>query len=61
MAKIGRPATGETPIRRFRSGAIWDAAKAKADIERRTMTDVLNEALRKYAATPPKPPAPPAS
>ncbi|OPC83033.1 hypothetical protein B4N89_20690 [Embleya scabrispora] len=61
MAKLGRPATGETPIRRFRSGAIWDAAKAKADIEGRTMTDVLNDALRKYAATPPKPPTPPAN
>jgi hypothetical protein len=46
----GRPVTtGETPKRYFRApDELWDAAKAKAQAERTTLTAVINEALRRY-------------
>lgn len=52
---VPRPATGKTPHRTFRSpNEIWDAAQAKAKIEGRTMTDVINDFLRDYISTPPQ-------
>lgn len=46
---------GKTPHRTFRSpDEIWNAAQAKAVIEGRTMTDVLNEFLKNYISTKPR-------
>lgn len=45
----GRPATGETPKRYFRSpDELWLPAKAKAEGEGTNLTTVLNEALRHF-------------
>lgn len=53
--RVPRPATGKTPHRTFRSpDEIWNAAQAKAVIEGRTMTDVLNEFLKNYISTKPR-------
>jgi len=50
-----RPKTGETPIRNVRvPDGVWEAVKAKAAAEGRTITDVVVTALHRYAATPPK-------
>lgn len=49
--KRGRPATGETKIRGVRvPDAVWDEAKRKAADEGKTVSDVVNECLRKYNA-----------
>jgi hypothetical protein len=41
----------KTPLRNLRvPDDLWDAAKAKAEAEGRTMTDVLTAALRRYVA-----------
>ncbi|MEU1273005.1 hypothetical protein [Streptomyces sp. NPDC005799] len=56
---MARPKTGETPIRNVRvPDGIWDAVKAKAKAEGRTITDVVVTALHRYAATPTKTTAP---
>lgn len=45
----------ETPKRNIRvEPAIWDPAKARADLEKRTMTDVVKTFLARYGATPPE-------
>lgn len=52
---VPRPATGETPVRNIRVPKnLWEAAKAKARAEGRTITDVLLAYLRRYVSTPPK-------
>ncbi|MEV5138415.1 hypothetical protein AB0K71_05655 [Streptomyces syringium] len=46
---MGRPETGETPKRNIRvSDTLWKAAKKKAKAEKRTITDVVVAALRRY-------------
>jgi hypothetical protein len=53
--KPGRPATGETPNRTVRvPDGVWDAAKEKAAEEDKTVSDVVNDCLRKYVAKPKK-------
>lgn len=50
-----RPTTGETPKRNIRiEPEIWNPAKARADLEKRTMTDVVKTFLARYGATPPE-------
>jgi hypothetical protein len=57
---MARPATGITPKRHVRvPDGLWDAVKAKAEAEGRTITDVILTALHRYVSTPPKPPASP--
>ncbi|MCP3820047.1 hypothetical protein NLX86_18700 [Streptomyces sp. A3M-1-3] len=52
---MARPKTGETPIRNVRvPDGVWNAVKAKAATEGRTITDVVVTALHRYAATPAK-------
>lgn len=52
---MARPKTGETPIRNVRvPDGVWNAVKAKAAAEGRTITDVVVTALHRYAATPAK-------
>lgn len=46
--KVGRPATGQTPVRTLRLGSIWDEAKAIADQRGEKMTAVVEDALRRY-------------
>lgn len=51
--KGGRPSTGKTPLRKLRAAdALWNAVKAKASAEGRTITDVVVTALHRYASTP---------
>lgn len=45
---VGRPATGQTPVRTMRVGTIWDEAKAIADARGEKMTAVVEDALRRY-------------
>ncbi len=52
--RVGRPATGKTPLRNVRSGDdIWLPVLAKALAEATTATDVVNAGLREYISTPP--------
>lgn len=46
----GRPATGVTPKRNIRCGAIWDEAAAIAAARGETMTSVVAAALQRYVA-----------
>ncbi len=46
--KVGRPATGQTPVRTLRLGALWDEAKTIADRRGDKMTAIIEEALRRY-------------
>lgn len=48
MTKLGRPATGQTPVRTVRIGAAWDEAKATADEHGDRMADIIEAALRRY-------------
>ncbi|MEU2339943.1 YlcI/YnfO family protein [Streptomyces sp. NPDC013172] len=51
---VGRPATGKTPVRNIRvPDGLWEAAKAKAKAEGRTLTDVIVAALHRYVASRP--------
>jgi hypothetical protein len=53
---MARPATGQTPTRGIRVPTdLWDAAKAKAAAEGRTVTEVIVSFLRWYVAGPPGP------
>jgi hypothetical protein len=53
---VARPKTGETPKRNVRvPDPLWKAATDKAETEGRTITDVINTALHRYVASPPKP------
>lgn len=46
---MARPATGKTPKRSVRiDDARWAAAKAKAEREGKTVSDVLKECIDKY-------------
>lgn len=47
---MGRPATGKTPVRTVRLGAVWDEAKTNAKADGETMTHVLDRLLRRYNA-----------
>lgn len=48
---MGRPATGKTPLRNIRvPDGLWAAAKAKAQSEGRTITDVIVSALHRYVS-----------
>jgi hypothetical protein len=45
------PNAPKTPTRTFRCpDELWEAAKDKAAVEERTVTDVLLKALREYVA-----------
>ena len=50
---MARPATGKTPVRNVRvPDALWEAAKARAAAEGRTLTDVIVAALHRYVSAP---------
>lgn len=52
---MARPKTGETPKHNVRvPDPLWKAATGKAKTEGRTITDVINAALHRYVASPPK-------
>lgn len=54
--RMGRPKTGETPIRRFRApDTVWDAVKAKAAAEHRTPSAVIMWLLTDWLRKPPDP------
>jgi hypothetical protein len=48
VKKVGRPATGQTPVRTVRVGTSWDEAKAIADRRGEKMAAIVEEALRRY-------------
>jgi hypothetical protein len=49
VSKRGRPKTGETPRKTVRvPDAVWDEAKAKAEAEGKTVSDVVNDCLRSF-------------
>jgi hypothetical protein len=51
--RVGRPATGKTPLRSLRSGAlVWYPALAHSIADGDTLTDVVNDILRDYGRTP---------
>lgn len=46
------PNAPKTPTRTIRVNAdLWAAVKSKAALERRTVTDVILEALKKYVSS----------
>jgi predicted HicB family RNase H-like nuclease len=52
---VPRPATGKTPLRNIRvAGELWEAAKAKARAEDRSLSEVIVVYLRRYVSTPPR-------
>ena len=48
--KVGRPATGQTPVRTMRIGSAWDQAKAIADQRGDKMVAIIEAALRRYVS-----------
>lgn len=46
----GRPATGQTPKRYIRAGAIWDEATAMAEERGETMTALVIRAIERELA-----------
>jgi uncharacterized protein (DUF4415 family) len=47
--KRGRPKTGETPRKTVRvPDAVWKDAQEKAEAEGKTVSDVVNDCLRRY-------------
>jgi predicted DNA-binding protein len=49
MAEKGRPRTGQTPNHTVRvPDERWQAAKAKAEREGRTLASVINDCLERY-------------
>jgi predicted HicB family RNase H-like nuclease len=45
----GRPATGQTPNRTVRvPDQVWNEAKEKAEAEGTSVSDVVNDCLRRY-------------
>lgn len=47
--KRGRPKTGETPRKTVRvPDAVWKDAQDKAEAEGKTVSDVVNDCLRRY-------------
>lgn len=56
MATKGRPSTGKTKHKSMRiPDGVWQAAKAKAASEGRTMTDIVTGLLQRYIASPSRP------
>jgi hypothetical protein len=47
---MGRPATGQTPVRTVRIGAAWDEARANAEADGEKFADVLERLLHRYNA-----------
>jgi len=51
--QVPKPATGKTPVRNARiPDDVWLQAIAKAEMEGRSASDAMTEALRRYAAEP---------
>jgi hypothetical protein len=50
MTKTGRPATGQTRMRSFRMGPVWDDARAVANERGENLRDVIERYLRRYIA-----------
>jgi hypothetical protein len=50
MSRPGRPATGETPMRSFRMGPVWDEARTVAKERNENLRDVIERYLRRYIA-----------
>jgi phage protein U len=46
----GRPATGRTPLRTIRAGAVWDRGAALAEGRGETMTDFVVRAIEREIA-----------
>ena len=46
----GRPATGHDPVRTIRMGAIWAEANALAKSRNERLSDVIEQALKRYVA-----------
>lgn len=47
--KRGRPATGQTPRHTVRvPDAVWREAQEKAEREGKSVSDVVNDCLRRY-------------
>jgi hypothetical protein len=47
---MGRPATGQTPVRTVRIGPVWDEALAIAKERGDRMPVIIEAALRRYIA-----------
>lgn len=47
---MGRPATGQTPVRTVRIGDAWDEARANAEADGEKFADVVDRLLRRYNA-----------
>lgn len=45
---MGRPRTGETPVRSVRLGAVWEEAEANAKADGENMATLLDRLLRRY-------------
>ena len=45
---MGRPATGQTPVRSVRVGPEWDEAAATAKADGESMGDLIGRLLRKH-------------
>jgi hypothetical protein len=51
--RVPKPATGKTPVRNARiPDEVWLPAVAKAEMEGRSASEAMTEALRKWAAEP---------
>lgn len=50
MAKRGRPATGETPVRSVRMGKVWEEAREVAAERGENLHVVLERYLQRYVA-----------
>lgn len=46
--RMGRPATGQTKVRSVRVGDVWDTAKANAEQDGETISDVITRLLLRY-------------
>ncbi len=55
--RVGRPATGKTPLRNLRSdNVVWLPALARTVAEDTTVTALFNDTLREYGSALPDPP-----
>lgn len=48
--RVGRPATGQTPVRTVRIGKVWDDARQTAADRGEKLGDVIERYLRRYVA-----------
>jgi hypothetical protein len=48
--KVGRPATGQTPVRTVRIGPVWDDALALMKERGDKMPHIIEAALKRYIA-----------